>query len=208
MDPTDHRHLVVGFHSNCAAPYAPACEAETTDSGATWRIVKAAWGGWEEGAGPWVIDATTRLFGGTHLWLTTNSGTDWTNLDPDPAQYWGLNGGEVETHSIPHGADGSYYLTAGQGVVRSTDGGHSWSLISTSGGQTVAFVIGGGNLYTSNQWSASIHTAPESDPTKWTAMTAPNIPSGQGCPYLDYDVAHHVLYASCYAAGLWRTVTP
>ena len=65
MDPNDHKHLIIGFHDNCEAPYAPACEAETTDSGATWRLFKLPTKGWEEGAGPWVIDATTSLYGGT-----------------------------------------------------------------------------------------------------------------------------------------------
>jgi hypothetical protein len=208
MDPNDHRHLMVEFHSNCNAPYDPACEVETTDGGATWRIVKLPTSGWEEGSGPWVVNATTWLHAGSHLWLTTNRGANWTNLDPDPAVYWGFNGGEVETHSIFRGPDGTYYLPAGQGVVRSTDGGLSWSLIPNSGGRGVGFVIGGGRLYSSDQWSASIHSALLSDPTKWQAMTAPAIPQGQGCPYLDYDAAHHVLYASCYAAGVWRMVTP
>jgi hypothetical protein len=205
MDPTDHRHLMVEFHSNCIAPYDPACEAETTDGGATWRLIKLPTSGWEEGSGPWIINATTWLHAGGHLWRTTDRGATWTNLDPDPAAWWGFNAGEVETHSIPHAPGGGYYLGVNQGVVQSTDG-LAWSLIPNSGPRTVGFVIGGGHLYGSDQWTPNVHSAPVGDPTHWSAMPAPAIPSGQGCPYLDFDPAHHVLFASCYAAGTWRMV--
>jgi hypothetical protein len=208
MDPNDHRHLVLGMHANCIAPYAPTCELESTDAGGTWTIVKTPNPGWEEGAGPWVIDAMTWLYGGLHLWLTTDRGSDWTNLDPDPAAFWGFSGGEVETHSIPRGADGTYYLTCNQGIVKSTDG-RAWSLIPNSGGRSVGFAIGGGRMYSSDEWSTSYHTASESDPTKWTSIPAPAaMPAGQGAPFIDYDAAHHVLYSSNFAGGLWRLVTP
>jgi hypothetical protein len=208
MDPTNHKHLVTSNHVNCNPPYDPTCQAETTDGGVTWRVFKAAPGtGWEEGAGVWVVNSTTWLYAGLHLFLTTDSGAHFTNLDPDPAVYWGFNGGEVETHSIPRDPAGNYYLAVNQGVVHSTDGGLTWSLIANSGGRSVGFVIGGDHMYASDQWSASVHTAAVADPTKWSAITAPGIPSGQGCPYLDYDTAHHILYASCYAAGAWRMIT-
>jgi hypothetical protein len=29
-----------------------------------------------------------------------------------------------------------------------------------------------------------------------------------GAPYLAYDAAHHILYSSNFAGGLWRVVTP
>jgi photosystem II stability/assembly factor-like uncharacterized protein len=214
MDPTDHKHLVIGTHANCLGDYAPTCQAESLDAGVTWRFFRSPPGtidpdaNWEEGAGPWVINRTTWVYGGFHLWLTTNNGKDWKLLNPDPAPYWSLNGGEVQTHSIPHGSDGSYYLTAGQGVVRSTDGGLSWSLIPNSGGRSVGFVIGDGKLYSSDQWSASYHVADEADGTNWTEFPAPpDLPMDKGAPFLDYDPAHHILFSSNYGGGAWRVVT-
>jgi hypothetical protein len=165
-------------------------------------------GGWEEGAGPWVVNANTWLFAGSHLWLTTDSGATFKNLDPDPAAYYGLSGGEVETHSIPHAADGSYYLGSKSGIIRSTDTGHTWSLIPKSGGETVGFVIGGGQMFASNQWSPTYRVASEGDPQTWTAIVPPPSPGDKGAPYIDYDTAHHLLYSSNFAYGTWRLVRP
>jgi hypothetical protein len=207
MDPSDHKHLVTSNHVNCNAPYNPTCMAETTDGGATWRVFKSAPGtGWEEGGGVFVINSSTFVYAGLHLYVTTDKGQTFKLLDPDPAPYWGFNIGEVETHSIPRGPDGTYYLPAGQGVVKSTDGGLTWSLIPNSGGRKVGFVMTDHYMYAIDQWNPSLHGAALSDPSKWTAMKAPPIPNGQGCPYLDYDKTHHILYASCYGAGAWRMV--
>jgi photosystem II stability/assembly factor-like uncharacterized protein len=206
MDPNDSLHLVFGMHGGCTGPYAPTCEIETTDGGATWSIFKLPTAGWEEGAGPWVVDSTTWLYGGLHLYLTTDRGKTWKNLDPDPAQFYGFSGGEVELHSIPRAADGTYFLTCGQGVVQSKDA-RSWSLIPI--GRSVGFAMGGGKLFTSDEWSTTYRVADESDPTKWTVIPpAPAMASGQGAPFIDYDAAHHVLYASTFAGGLWRLVVP
>jgi hypothetical protein len=208
MDRNDVRHLVIGLHTNCNGPYAPACALETSDAGAAWRIVKLPTGGWEEGAGPWIVDATTWLYAGTHIWLTTDDGKNWKNLDPDPAPFWGFSGGEVETHFIPRTADGTYLLTCGQGVVKSTDG-RSWSLIPSSGGRAVGFAMGGGRLFNSDQWSTTYRTASESDLTKWTTIPpSPAMVAGQGAPFIDYDAVHHVLYSSTFAGGTWRVVVP
>jgi hypothetical protein len=213
MDPTNHNHIVIGTHADCTGDYAPTCEAETLDAGATWRFFRTPPGtvdktaNWEEGGGPWVINATTWVYGALHLWLTTNNGADWKQLDPDPAAYFSLNGGEVETHSIPHGSDGSYYLTTGQGIIRSTDEGLSWSLIPNSGGQSVGFVIGDGKMYTSNEWSATYNVADETNPMVWTSFPpADGLPKDQGAPYLEYDSVHHILYSSNFQGGAWRVV--
>jgi hypothetical protein len=207
MDPKDHQHLMVGFHANCAAPHQPACEAETFDGGATWKIIELPMlGGWEEGAGPWLINATTSLWSGKDLWLTTDSGASWKQVNSGPSAFWGLNGGEVEIHPIQRDKNGNYYLTAAQGVITSPDG-LSWAPIPNSGGRKVGLIIGGGKMYAFDQWSASLHVAKEIQPLTWTSMTPPpSLPDGFGCPYLDYDPAHHLLYASCYGGGLWRIV--
>jgi hypothetical protein len=207
MDPQDHRHLVVGTHADCMAPYAPACQAESTDAGATWTFLKLPTKGWEEGAGPWVIDAASWLYAGNSgLWLTTNHGANWKDVTPAGAM--AFQGGEVETHSLFHAADGTFYLTSLSGIVKSSDA-HTWSLIPNSGGRTVGFAMGGGKLFSSDQWSNSYHVASETDPTTWTKLPPPPaLDPTQGAPFLAYDAAHHILYSSNFAGGLWRVVTP
>ena len=53
MDITDHLHLVLAFHSGCGGAYAPNCQAETKDGGATWRLFKEPIAG--EGVGVIVL---------------------------------------------------------------------------------------------------------------------------------------------------------
>jgi hypothetical protein len=144
-----------------------------------------------------------------HLWLTTDNGATWTNLSPDPSQFWAFAGGEVEIHPVPRAPDGTYFLSVKQGVVKSIDGGHSWSLIPNSGGSTVGLVIGDGYLFASDQWTANYRKAPVADTTQWQTIPPPaGLPPNQGAPYLDYDSAHHILYSSNFMGGFWRVVKP
>lgn len=205
MDPTDHKHLVIGMHTNCAEPYAPTCQAETKDSGATWKIIKTPNAMWEEGAGPWVLGAKSWLYAGLELYLTVDSGSTWSKVTPAGA--WSFSGGEVQVHTIPQGTDGTYYLASSQGIVKSGDG-KVWSLVPNFSSRVVGFAVGNGSLYASDQWSAGYYTASQSNPDMWTKLPAPMLPEGSGAPYLAIDSAHHVLYSSNFNTGLWREVTP
>jgi len=206
MDPSDHRHLVVGMHANCDAPYNPTCEAESLDAGATWRFFKSpssAENNWEEGGNIFFIDSdsATWLYLGVHLWITKDHGGHWQNLTPDPSPIFGF-------HEVITGPDGTLYLSSGQGVSRSTDGEH-WTLIPNSGGSTVALLHANGHFYAADQWSATYRIAPDTDATMWSALPAPaGLPKDQGTGALQYDVAHHLLYSANLAGGLWRVVTP
>jgi hypothetical protein len=204
MDPSNHKHLMVAFHDNCKAPYAPYCEAETTDAGATWRLIKLPFQGWQEGSGPWIIDATTSLYAGTGLFLTTDSGASWKDVLPQGVSTFGS--GEREIHPIPRGPDGMYYIASNNGVIKSADA-HSWTLIPNSGGGLVSFVSADGQFITSAEYTAnSYRVAKWSDPNVWTTFPPP--PTDLGASYLDYDPVHKVLYSSNFAAGLFREVLP
>ncbi|HEV8244985.1 MAG TPA: hypothetical protein VGP93_04425, partial [Polyangiaceae bacterium] len=193
----------VGTHANCKAPYDPSCQAETTDGGDTWHIVKVPGDNWQEQAGPFVIDATTWVYAApSGLYLTTNNGESFDEVTPAGAFNYG--GGEVENHGITRDKNGIYYLTSYQGIVKSSDG-HTWSLIPNSGGRTVSLVLGGGNFYNSDQWSPTYHTASEDDPMTWSSFPAPYTePADTGGVFLDYDTGHHLLYSSNFAGGAWR----
>ena len=97
-------------------------------------------------------------------------------------------------------------MGCGQGIVKSSDT-KAWSLIQGTG-RTVGLIRGGGRLYACDQWSTTYRTATDQDPGSWSTVQPPAaLPAGQGCAFLDYDAAHHVLYSSNIAAGIWRLVT-
>jgi hypothetical protein len=204
-DPTDHQHLIVNFHTNCTGAYAPTCEAETKDGGATWRLFKTPNMNWEEGAGAWVLGANTWLYGGLDLYLTEDSGATWNKVTPSGT--WSFSGGEVATHPIARTTDGTYYLTSSQGIATSPDG-HTWTTVPGFSHSTVGFAMGNGNLFASDQWSSGYYSAAEGSQTWATIPPASALPATQGAPYLDYDAVHHVLYSSNFAGGTWRLVTP
>jgi hypothetical protein len=54
-----------------------------------------------------------------------------------------------------------------------------------------------------------VWTAPYTDPTRWTLLATPGLPSplAAGSNGASYDTDHHVLYTANQGAGLWRTVT-
>src|SRR6185295_6344858 len=40
LDPADHQHLLLSFHTACKGAWAPSCLAESRDAGATWSMLK------------------------------------------------------------------------------------------------------------------------------------------------------------------------
>ena len=215
MDPRDPRHLVIGMHANCLPPYGAVCEAESTDAGATWTVTTVPVPGqsWAPGAGAFILSATSWLFGtySSGLWLTTDRGTTWSNVTPSGAS--GSTAGKtICVPFYPNPIDGRYYLPSMEGILRSTSSdGRTWSLLPNSGGRSVGFAMGGGYLYSADQWSTTYHFASQGDPTKWSTLPgqpAAALPTNLGAPYLAYDAVHHVLYSANFAGGLWRVVTP
>lgn len=213
MDPHDHKHLVVGTHANCEAPYDPVCQAESSDAGATWKIVRIPnpTGGWVERTGPYAIDASSWIFAtpGTGMFLTTDHGATWNNATPPGVN--GAAGGEFTHHPLFASPLGHYYLPgAPSGLLRSNDG-RSWSLLpgSPPGGE-LCVALGGGKIYMADFNSGTYHVAVESDAPQWSTFPAPfTVGAGkQGPIFLEYDEAHHILYSSNFTGGVWRVITP
>jgi hypothetical protein len=197
MDPTDHRHLVVSFHSPCKGAYAPGCQAESKDSGATWRLFKGPGG--SEGGGPIVLGPTTWLYGApldASLYRTADSGATWQKVAGQGAHYQSYRA-----------KDGTYYIGTGQGIIKSSDGA-AWSLIPNSSGQLTGIAGDGQSIFVSSQFGGKYYSAPEATATGWKEIATPGRPNtGWGAYWMAYDPDHHILYATQQKGGLWRVVT-
>jgi photosystem II stability/assembly factor-like uncharacterized protein len=219
MDPHDHLHLVVGTHNNCTGQYAPACGAESTDGGMTWTFFTTPFlKGWSEQTGPYVLDAKSWLYATIFdgLWLTTDRGSSWQELKPDP-NLKGATGGEYTVRPLVPSADGNYYLPLSQqggvngGLLKSTDG-KSWSVIQGTprGAYDLGFTHGDGHFYLGDRGGQTYYVAEDTDLTKWTKLPNPDElapQTGEGAVYLDYDPTHHILYSSNFEGGAYRLVT-
>jgi photosystem II stability/assembly factor-like uncharacterized protein len=220
MDPTNHLHLLVMSHGACNAPYSVGCEAESNDGGNNWTLT-AMPTSWGEGGGVQLLNATSWIWGGAEgnsgTYLTTDHGGTWMPVAPGGT---GDANGEFASRPLVPAPDGALYVTTLQGVLRSTDGGMNWTPIKF--GRSVGLTVANGNLIAADQWSPTFYKASLSDPMTWSSFPAPpNLAQSQGCSWLDYDAAHHVLYASCLSTAapfqmismgvpgsVWRTLLP
>ncbi|HEV8244788.1 MAG TPA: hypothetical protein VGP93_03435 [Polyangiaceae bacterium] len=194
LDITNPAHLVATFHADCSGEFGPMCMAESTDSGATWRIFKGPTGGWGERAGAIVFDATTFIF---HTWAdgmfyTSDSGQTWENVA----------GGS--NFAMYRASDDYYYLGSAFGMLRTLDG-HEWTKVD--GAPNGDPLVGDGiRMFTAfDDANPKFMTALESDPTTWTTWATPNFT--HRVAGFAYDKDHHVLYTPNTNDGLWRVVT-
>ena len=202
MDAGNHLHLLVSTHGGCSAPYAPSCMAETLDGGKTWRTLVSP-EGWTEGGGVVIVKGGTWVWCGSELMTTENSGATW--------QRGHLTGGgtceaEYTIRPLAPAANGKYYLGSRSGVIRSSDGVH-WEHVAGTAGTMVMMAQGASQLFAANQWQPSIRTAALSNDEKWSELpTPPQIALGRdgGIPFLAYDEAHNILYASMFSGGVAR----
>jgi hypothetical protein len=88
-----------------------------------------------------------------------------------------------------------------------TDRSGPWYKIA--GAPRTSVVIDDGvNLIVSNTWDYGgqpFYITQLSNPTVWTHMPSPSI--GRGAYQFAYDKSHHIVYAACMGAGLWRLVS-
>jgi photosystem II stability/assembly factor-like uncharacterized protein len=206
MDPTDHQHLVVSTHGACTAPYDPSCIAETKDGGQSWRVLSAP-EGWNEGGGLILVKGDHWIWCGSTMMVTTDAGATWSK---DALAGGGSCEAEYTIRAFVPAANGKYYLGSRNGVLRSTDG-LAWEAVPGTSGTLVMIAQGSQQVFAANQWQPSLRTARLDADETWTDLAAPpQIASGSdgGIPFLAYDDAHHVLYASMFSGGVARMVVP
>jgi hypothetical protein len=196
MDPTDHKHLVVTFHADCKPPNNGACMAESTDSGATWRIFDGPGKGWTEGTGPIVIDSKTMLvaqaFDG--LFLTTDSGATWKQVG---------KGG----YRPGYNNKGTWVVGSAQRAIqRSTDNARTWTEVAGAPSQVNGICGDGEHIYAGTLPGTDYYVATASVGTDWVKMTNPT-GSPHGSNWLTCDRDHHLIYSNTQDGGLWRLQT-
>ena len=75
----------------------------------------------------------------------------------------------------------------------------------------VMIAQGSKQVFAANQWQPSLRSASLDDDETWSDLPAPpQISRGSdgGIPFLAYDDAHHILYASMFSGGVARMVVP
>ena len=204
LDPTDHLHLVVSTHGGCKDPYAPSCIAETKDGGASWKLLKAP-EAWFEGGGLVLVKGGLWIWCGSSMMVTSNGGESWQS---DVLTGGGSCEAEYTIRSFVPAANGKYYLGSRNGVLVSADA-KQWQRAPSTSGLMVMIAQGSKQVFAANQWSPNVWSAPLDDDATWTELVAPaQIAQGSdgGIPFLAYDDAHGVLYASMFSGGVARMV--
>jgi len=197
IDPTQHLHVVVTIHDNCAHEFAPVCLLESFDGGGSWRALKGPpqLRGWAERAGVIVIGEKEFIF---HTWMdgifhTADAGNTWLPL--------GIDG-----YFTPYPArDGYTYLPSIRGMHR-TKNWLDWSAVD---GAPSGDAIAGDGMRMFTAWddfNPKLAYAYESDSSRWTAMALPTA-NPKRISGLVYDPGHKLLYMSATGSGLWRMVT-
>jgi hypothetical protein len=206
LDPTDHLHVVVSTHGGCSAPYDPSCLAETKDGGKTWRVLRAP-EGWFEGGGLIVVKGGQWVWCGSSLMMTKDAGATW---EKDRLAGGGSCEAEYTIRSFVPASNGKYYLGSRNGVLRSPDG-YAWEHVPNTSGTLVMIAQGGTRVFAADQWGATLRSATLPDDETWTELPTPtqiNQGTDKGIPFLAYDEAHRVLYASLFSGGVARLVVP
>jgi hypothetical protein len=209
IDPTNHLHLVVESHGNCAS--GATCAAESTDGGATWKLVDmSAAGAWSENSSVAILDEKNWIYCGlfSGLYRTSDQGASWQAVDAGGA----LPSCNYYDPTVWRDAKGRYYVPAiaytGPGLLQSQPNDPTqWSIVPGSPQATVLLPTHQ-NLVLSGRAGFSI--ASQADPTSWTTLAAPaSWTSTSDGVYLAYDRAHHLLYATNWGPGglgLWQTL--
>ena len=209
MDPSDHLHLLLTFHAECSAPYNQTCIGETTDGGATWRLINGekSWVGTEGQVVYFLDNAKTWLWASSSngFWRTEDAGATWKHITPE------IKEAHPQGSQIYRAKNGTFYLAASDGVFRSADG-KDWTMIDGTGPLAGGLVSDGKTMYMSNNYYfdygkdlQTYFTAPEDTGAPWTKLPSPGLVNGGS---LGFDAGHHLLFSSNFKAGFFRVVVP
>jgi hypothetical protein len=229
MERTNHLHLAVTFHENCASPLTPMCLSQSFDGGTTWTLINGPtsipnWtiDGWLEGTAISILGSTSIILSGpAGIWYTGNSGTSWKQIVAQGftanyagSTHVGSNGVLFIGANNNAGPNGIFTAAAASGSsppFATASGLLSVTGLSKAPPSTV-IIDDGLNLYATNTAgddSQPVWTAPLAAPTTWKQMPDKmcNGSTCRGSNEMAYDAVHHVIYSASWGAGLWRLVS-
>jgi len=141
------------------------------------------------------------------MMVTKDSGATWSSV---PLARGGSCEAEYTIKPYERATNGKYYLGTRNGVLRSTDG-ETWEVIPSTSGFLVMIALGSKKVFAANQWQPSLKWASLDNDDRWNDLPAPpQISQGSdgGIPFLAYDDAQGILYASMFSGGVARMVVP
>lgn len=196
IDPDDHQHILLTFHESCLPPHPETCIAESSDAGATWRLIdgNAEWSGNEGQVIFFLEDSTTWLWGSQSngFWRVEGSGTTTTAVP-------GMTTSHLQGSELVHMPDGSFLVSGADGIWKSPDGQAStWAVRPDTGPIAGGVILGGSTLYTSNCYFGGFCDMAKFQKStdggeSWTEMPGANASMGGT---LAFDPGHGLLYSS------------
>ena len=207
IDPLNHLHLLVAFHSGWNTGSEESGVIESLDGGATWLTHRAVKG---TGSGHYVLflDSSQSWLLATKdagFWRTGNAGMTWTQVSQANAQDGGTQ---------LYGTDnGTYYVAASHTLLRSVDLGQSWQPVGPSTSDGYYAVTGDGrNLYaqpansgTSSTGDHPYYMSAETDGLAWSQQNDQTFTDGPMS--MSVDRQNGFVYSSNWDAGVWRLAT-
>jgi len=159
---------------------------------------------WGYGHNVWFLSNSTTWLLGTQdsggFFRTTDSGGTWTRVS-DQSIFHG--GGQLYRTNA-----GSLYLSCNcgneAGVMRSSDGGVTWTVMQGSPAHTNAVFGDGRLLYTHTNFAGNLpfYTASESDGATWTSYRGGAQSFSDGPLEMAFDGGRRILYSSNWTNGL------
>ena len=191
VDPCDFCHVLVGSHRQDP----PVGVLESFDGGVNWTVHEPTFKGWNGGSYgltfvPEDREGKTWLLHNDNVWLTTDSGANWTSQSAIPTVHGGTEQYFASNGDIYSGADGS--------PIRSTDHGKTWSRIAGLSSAPYYAVIGDGtNLYAMPDGyppPGPMLTSLETDGVTWVPYPSDPTKLQRGMVFPRFDKVAGILY--------------
>ena len=208
VDPNDWNHVLLTFHTYQWSNNNDGDTGiiETFDGGATWRTHFRP--GFGHGLTVMLLDRGDRWLLGTQdhgYWRTMDGGSTWTKVMDD-----NMTHGGVQLYRSP--VNGALYVGIWNAIVRSTDNGATWKMLSRDEGLDYCSyysVVGDGKtLWTQcaftgvngQNGTSTYYQSPESDGLNWTKSGTQTFKNGP--TMMSYDAVNRIIYSSNGAAGV------